>query len=365
MRFELTDLVPQLEWSGWVGWWIGLVVSFLALVVVHLCTVEERRKLRHSCMPPVEDKDDGEAGFEMVESDSAFQSRQGDSSKSRSARYCFIDFARGLAICFVTFFHYIWNLRHNNVMDYEPHMSDSHLLFLEIVEFWVFFGVSFLWLSETFHGSVFLGYLGFALVTAVCIMWHYWASQLSGVGMIMFCVGISSYVQNKDGIKWHKIVSRIKKLFLVSLAISIATFLLLPEAFIYFGAIHCITLVSILHLPFLRFPQLAIVGSVGIFLYKALFGDFPLEVPVFRATVDHMPWFGNLGYLLFGIFCGHIGIHRSTHYVRCLWGFLKPGIHLEDTVFPFLGRHSLFIFIAHQVVLFPIVKLATGNSLIP
>jgi uncharacterized membrane protein len=209
-----------------------------------------------------------------------------------------------------------------------------------------------------------LGYVGFALVTACCIMWHYWASQMSGVGIIMFCVGISSYVQNRVTIQWRKIFSRIKKLVLVSFCITAVTYIFLPDEFIYFGAIHCISLVSILHLPFLKFPQFAIIGSGAIFSYKAFIGDFPLEVKVFRSTVDHMPWFENLGYLLFGIFCGYMGMHQATHFIRCMWGRLQPGIHLEDTVFPLLGRHSLFIFIAHQVVLFPLVKLVTGNPLI-
>jgi uncharacterized membrane protein len=180
----------------------------------------------------------------------------------------------------------------------------------------------------------------------------------------MFCVGISSYVQNKDVIKWGKIVSRIKKLFIVSLCITLVTYIFLPDEFVYFGAIHCITLVSILHLPFLKYPQLAILGTVAIFSYKGFVGEFPLEVKVFRSTVDHMPWFENLGYLLFGIFSGYIGMQNATHYIRCMWGRLNPGIHLEDTVFPYLGRHSLMIFIVHQVVLFPLAKLATGNPLI-
>ena len=277
-------------------------------------------------------------------------------------RYCFIDCARGLTVTFVTFFHLIWNLRHNGLLPIEPRIR-GHELFVEICEFWVFFGVCFLILSEVFQKSVFAGYAGFMTVVAFCIIWHYWAAQMSGVGIIMFCVGMSSYVQNCEVVKWNKVISRIKKLFLVSLSITIVTYILLPDEFVYFGAIHCITAVSILHLPFLRYPQFAILGALFIFLYKGFLGDFPLEVTVFRDTVDHMPWFENLGYLLFGVFCGYAGVHKSSHYVRCLWGRFAKGVHLEDSIFPLLGRYSLWIFLAHQVVLFPLIKLISAAIL--
>jgi uncharacterized membrane protein len=367
MPFSFADFVPDLDAEGWAGLLIGFFGSFIILSLVHRFTIDVRKHQKNESMWTYEQLEASSSrrleimanGIPPMDS-----KEEVDEVKPKSPRYCFIDCARGLAISFVTFFHYIWNLRHNHVLGSEPRVPDSHDFFLEIVDFWIFFGVCFIILSEIFHASVYMGYIGFTFVTATCIMWHYWAAQASGVGIIMFCVGISSYVQNKDGIKWVKIFSRIKKLFIVSLCITVVTYIFLPDEFVYFGAIHCITLVSILHLPFLKFPQLAIVGTVGIFSYKALLGEFPLEVKVFRNTVDHMPWFENLGYLLFGIFCGFIGMHNATHYIRCMWGRLTHGIHLEDTVFPYLGRHSLMIFIAHQVVLFPLVKLVTGNSLI-
>ena len=363
--FRFTDLIPDLDFKGWIGFLVGLFGSFLILAYVHYITVDERKKykeanliLEHSKYKAENDPPEYELGKLSDASDQVSPKQS-----VKSPRYCFIDCARGLAICFVTFFHYIWNLRHNDVLPSEYKERDLHELFLQICEFWVYFGVCFIWLSETFHASVIAGYFGFALVTAVCIMWHYWAAQMSGVGIIMFCVGISSYVQNCHEIKWNKIYSRIKKLFLVSLSITIVTYIVMPHEFVYFGAIHCITLVSILHLPFLKYPQFSILGTVAIFSYKAFIGEFPLEVKVFRSTVDHMPWFENLGYLLLGVFSGYLGMHKASRYIRCMWGKFGPGMHLEDSVFPYLGRHSLFIFVAHQVVLFPLVKLLTGHGL--
>ena len=359
-------LIPDMDRKGWISIVCGFIASFLTLFVVHYLSASSRRVRKESDLKSKSmSEDDKREDREMT----AIMKMEDPSSpiagtKPKQLRYCFIDLARGLAISFVTFFHYVWNLRHNGILPDQPRIADPHELFIGILEFWVFYGVCFVLLSELFHKSVYLGYIGFSFVTTVCILWHYWPSQLSGVGIIMFCVGISSYVQNCEVIRWDKIFARIRKLFLVSLAITVTTLILLPETYVYFGAIHCITLVSILHLPFLKFPKYSILGSVFIFSYKGFIGTFPLEILVYRPTVDHMPWFENLGYLLVGLFAGYIGMHKAPHYTRCMWGRFTPGIHLEDTVFPLLGRYSLPIFILHQVVLFPLVKLFSGHSLV-
>lgn len=353
------SLIPnELDSTSVISVVFGFFLFLGFFLVVHFFTEAERKVLIEVKSHAVEAEEIPDTEMKAFHLETPKQAAE---VKPTSARYCFIDCTRGLAISFVTFFHYIWNLQHNELYPWIPRIEDTGDLYKQVGEFWLFFGVCFVILSEMFHTSVLLGYAGFAFVTAVCIVWHHWASQASGVGMIMFCVGISSFVQNEHGVRWIKIFSRIKKLILVSLGITVVTYIMFPDQYVYFGAIHCITLVSILHLPFLNYPYLAIIGTIFIFSYKAILGDFPLEVRVFRATVDHMPWFENLGYLLFGVFCGYMRVHQATHYVRCLWGGFTPGMHLEKSVFPFLGRHSLFIFIVHQVVLFPLVTLFSGN----
>ena len=337
--FDFSESSLEISKTGYVYLILGALVTWLIFIrlSVYVQIADIHAKKNHD--------DD----LEMVES---IVSPRNNVASDRP-RYVFIDLVRGLAISFVVVFHLIWNLRHNEILSHEPRIR-GHVLFREMCEFWVFFGVSFLLLAELFAVSMTAGYAGFTCVTFFCIIWHYWASQACGVGMIMFCVGISSYVQNTPQIQYIKIFFRLKKLIAVSACISLVTYIVLPNEFIYFGAIHCITTVSILHLPFLRLP--AIIGVLFIFTYKGFIGDFPLEVPVFRDTVDHMPWFENLGYLLLGVFSGQFfSVQHSKTYSRYLSN--GPGILLGQTVFPFIGRHSLLIFIAHQIVLFPVIAL--------
>jgi len=335
----------NLSATGQISLWIGIIICWLLLIYVHTLKVKAS---------PYSKLDDHELD-EIPETKNFSAEKR---STESNPRLPFIDCTRGLAISFVVYFHYIWNLRANRLMPRAPtDFETGHEKFQAVCEFWLFFGTCFLFLSELFAASIFAGYLGFVYVTAVCINWHYWSAQASGVGMIMFCVGMSSYIQNRNGMKWDKIFSRIKLLAIVAACISAVTYIIFNDRFVYFGAIHCIALVSVLHIPFLFKPEWAIFGTIFVVLHKAFFGDFFLEAPL-HSTVDYMPWFGNFGYVCLGIFCGHIGLYRAKRYVRCLWGMGQPGMALEDCVFPYLGQHSLFIFIAHQVVLFPLVKFA-------
>jgi len=340
MSFEFSNLYfGNLTTIGRITMWFGVLLGWLSLSLTHIW-VHGRSKQN------VIAQDDEEKAA-MVAS---------KGSPTPSIRYQYIDTTRGLAISFVVYFHFMWNMRHNEFLPRAPFDFFAYSTKMyQVVEFWIFFIVCFILLSEVFYASFFAGYFGFAYVTAVCINWHYWASQTSGVGMIMYCVGLSSYIQNRNGMKWVKIWNRIRLLITVAASISIVTYIIFGRIFVYFGAIHCISLVSILHIPFVMYPQSAIWGALFVFLHAAIIGEFFLEVPI-RPTVDYMPWFENLGYLLIGIASGHFGIFRATQYTRCIWGFGKPGVRLEDSAFPFLGQHSLLIFVAHQILIFPIAK---------
>jgi uncharacterized membrane protein len=347
------SLIPNFDTRGYIAWIMAYLAFLSSIIVAHYKTVKERKRLKEQTLGYEEAKD-----VEMTDKlDTSPKSAVLNAGKS-SPRYGFIDTVRGWTICFITFYHIMWNLAEEGFVPPIPDRNPT-TMFRGVVEFWIFFALGFIVMTEVFYQSIFAGYAGFAFVTAMCIPWHYWPSQVSGVGLIMFCIGLSSFVQNENGFKWEKIYSRIRQLVLVSLCITVATYIVFPTQFVYFGAVHCITLLSIIHLPFIAYPKFAFLGSLAILLHYSFFGGtFILDVPVWRPTVDYMPWFSNLGYLLFGVHFGYMGWHRENFLRRCLWGRFKPGIQWEDTVFGFLGRHSLFIFVAHQIVIFPLVKLA-------
>jgi uncharacterized membrane protein len=317
-------LVPPFDSRGFIMWAIGLVSISVVLVFLHRrSNISVNQKL----------------------------------IRSGSSRNDFIDFLRGWAITFVAFYHWMYNLSIAGFVPKMPFFNRSTIIG-ETVEFWLYFLVTFMILTEILYYSVHVGYVWFAFITAVCIPWHYAASQVSGVGIMLITMGMASYVQNHDGIKWRKVLRRTAHLALISALISIVTYFVIPREWIYFGAIHCIAVLSVVHLPFIVYPQLSIVGTILIILHYVYYSrNFILDFPRWRVTADYMPWFANLAYVLLGVFLAHKGLHKATHLPRCLWGGFRPGIRWQDTIFPYLGRHSLFIFIAHQVVLFPLIKI--------
>jgi len=352
MLSVISDLLPPFDTRGYISWICAYISVLGAVILAHHKTTAERKRLKHQAIGYEQAED-----VEMkMKSDS--KNNHDASPRVSAPRYGVIDHLRGWTITFITFYHFMWNLAEEGFIPPIPEKNSSEL-FNQTVQFWIFFAIAFAILTEILHRSVFAGYAWFVFVTAICIPWHYWASQVSGVGMVMICIGISSFVQNENGFKWKKIFSRIKLLLIVSTCISIVTYVIFPTQFVYFGAVHCITLLSVIHLPFIGYPQFAILGSALVLLHYWLVGPvFILDIPVWQTTVDYMPWFSNFGYLLLGVHFGHMGWHKGHYLPRFLWGWGEPGIQWEDSVFPFLGRHSLFIFVAHQVVIFPIVKLA-------
>mmetsp|Transcript_22837 Transcript_22837/g.18919 ORF Transcript_22837/g.18919 Transcript_22837/m.18919 type:complete len:189 (-) Transcript_22837:34-600(-) len=182
-------------------------------------------------------------------------------------------------------------------------------------------------------------------------MW--WEAQISGVCLIMMCLGMSQALVHRNGIVWREVVTRATKLGSLAAVITILSLIFVPQQWIYFGAIHCLCLNSILTVPFTQMPKVALVGFIVIQSYSMAFGSCPLEVPLDWPTLDVMPWFHNLGYCLLGVWLYSRGVPKLATVS------LIPGtrVYFEDTVMTTFGRHSLVIYLVHQAIFFPAVYL--------
>jgi uncharacterized membrane protein len=185
-----------------------------------------------------------------------------------------------------------------------------------------------------------------------------------GVAMFMFCIGASTVIKYNQQYNHNRNLMIIKRGFInfiklgcFSMLITIITFIFIPDKYIYFGALHCLSLISILHIPFvlMNSPSLTFIIACCMIIYGKVFGLFPLEAPVGFETLDLMLWFNNLAYSLIGVSFAQYKIHqflqkRINNDKYCL----KDYFH-ENNVFCFLGRYSFLIYILHQAILFPII----------
>ncbi|BFM49040.1 heparan-alpha-glucosaminide N-acetyltransferase [Marinomonas sp. THO17] len=217
-------------------------------------------------------------------------------------RSLFLDAYRGLAVALMVVFHFCWDLQHFNYLEFS--IRDP---------FWVHFRSLILTLFLTAVG---------------------WSGYLA-------------LQSNKANAFWPRDI----KLFISAAAISLATYLAVPNQWIYFGILHFIFVASLLTRPLLRWPLLsALLGASILVIYKQT--DWLLFPNAFGFITEHLislpfrtldivfpfPW---IGVVLIGPILGYLG-----------WQKYHIGQSLPVQILAFMGRHALPIYLAHQVILF-------------
>lgn len=222
---------------------------------------------------------------------------------------------------------------------------------------------------------------GIAIVTMVCyhFVWDlvyfglYQANLLSSpwqtfarsiATTFLFVMGISltlSYTRarQKTGQTnlFTKYLVRGAKIFGWGLVITVATYFFVGRGFVVFGILHLLGLSVILAYPFLHQNKwvslIAGVLAIGLGAYlNSLVVLYPwliwLGIPQSgRYMVDYYPVLPWAGIALLGIFAGFLlypGGQRRFDWPDLSWLLPIRGLR-------FLGRHSLFIYLTHQLVL--------------
>ena len=235
-----------------------------------------------------------------------FARRESFASSSRSSS---LDLYRGLAVLLMIIFHFCWDLREFDYIDYS--LRDP---------FWV-----------NFRSLI--------------------------ITLFISALGWSCYISCRKGYHWPSILTRQFKLFLAAAGISLATYLAFPENWIFFGILHFIFLASWLVLPLARKPWLSLALGLAILtvyftveqvhnfsLHTFLTQTFGLP----KRTLDMvnlLPW---MGVVFIGPIMGHLQLHK--------W---QVPTYLNSKVLIFLGRHALIVYLCHQLVLYSLVAFIT------
>ncbi len=169
------------------------------------------------------------------------------------------------------------------------------------------------------------------------------------VSLFLLLVGVGLIFAYEKGINFKKLMKRLFILFFASLLITIATKIVFPNSWIYFGIIHFIFVASIVSLVFVGYPTISLVVGVAIivgyfleFLPLSWMYDFLkplLDLPKHSEDLARFfPWFGVV---LIGIF---LGKHQLFN--------LKISQNLITQKVAIFGQYSLIIYLVHQPVLF-------------
>ncbi len=232
-------------------------------------------------------------------------------------RLDWMDALRGLSLLAMFVYHLIWDLAYFGLITRQIPLSPGFKLFGHLI------------------ATSFLVLVGMSLVLAHQKHWH-----------------------------WPAYWRRLAWLILSSALISLVTYILFPDSFIFFGILHCIALVSLLAVPVLRLPLplvwlLALLIMVLPGLAAAPHFDQPLlwwtglglDQP---ASNDWRPLFPWGGFTLLGIALMRQAQTRDLLSQLAQWR-AKSGF---SRLLVWGGRQSLVIYLVHQPIFLGLVFLA-------
>ena len=150
----------------------------------------------------------------------------------------------------------------------------------------------------------------------------------------------------------QKVTKRFVQLSFFSALITVASYIIFPQTWIYFGVLHFITVASVMALLFVRLEWIALILGILIvalfnlniinmhWLYELAKGVLHLPIRT-EDLVPLTPWFGVV---LIGIFIGE----------KRLFLFPLPSNKFTEFI-GLLGKHSLVIYLVHQPLFFGII----------
>ena len=187
--------------------------------------------------------------------------------------------------------------------------------------------------------------------------WRIFARSIAST--FLFLVGVSLVLAVRRGFNRSRFVRRLALVAVSAGAITVATYFIFPDSYIFFGILHHIAVASLLALPFIRLP-IVIVAATALAVIAAphlisapIFDEGPLLWVGLGTTLprsnDYVPIFPWFGVVLLGVLAARLALRRD-------WTVPQP--RPASKPFIWAGRHSLFIYLIHQPILFGLVAVA-------
>jgi uncharacterized membrane protein len=230
-----------------------------------------------------------------------------------SNRLVYIDTLRGLAIVLMVIYHFCFDLSYFGLAPFDFY-EDS---------FWLH--------TRTLILSLFLGLVGVSLVLA-----------------------------HRRRLNVRRFLRRLGLIAASASLVSLATWWMFGERYVFFGVLHFIAVASVLGLLFLRAGWLNLIAGVGVIVFATRYQSAWFDVPGRRwiglmtrkpQTEDYVPLLPWFGVVLLGLFAG-------PYIVRWSSRLGDNGRNAAVTRWLALaGRHSLAIYLIHQPILIGALSL--------
>lgn len=183
----------------------------------------------------------------------------------------------------------------------------------------------------------------------------------------LMLAGVSLHLAHGAGFHRSAFLKRLGLVAGAAALVTVATWYLFPQQFIFFGILHAVTLGSVLALPFLHAPLVLVVLAAGLtFVLPQLVSNAALsspwlvwlglgnEVPPTQDFVPVFPWFG---FVLLGVF-----LARVVELSR----FAAPEPARQPARLASLaGQHSLAVYLVHQPLIYGALWLLAQATSVP
>ena len=198
--------------------------------------------------------------------------------------------------------------------------------------------------------------------------WRLFAQAIAAA--FLFLAGVSLWLAHQKSTRWQAFWKRFWLIAGAALLVTLATYLIFPDRFVFFGILHCIAAGSLLGVVLLRAPAFIQLASASLLLLlPLLFPDGLIEHRMLQwiglmsyapMTNDYVPMIPWSGFIIGGMACAKIGFAGGTPLPR-----ERPKADRAAALLAWAGRHSLAIYLAHQIILFGAMSglvMLTGAS---
>jgi len=187
------------------------------------------------------------------------------------------------------------------------------------------------------------------------------------VSSFLLLVGISIVLANRKPLNIKRFMRRLILLTIYALLVTLGSYFMFPESYIYFGILHFIVIASVLGLLFRKLYWFNLTFGIvlvllDIFYSNAFFNDPAINwlglmthLPYTEDYVPLIPWFGVV---LIGMFIGKALFTENNTPTWLVWKTTNP----ITKMLSFGGRHSLHIYILHQPVFIGLIALVSGKG---